>query len=99
MLVGVTTDQRVEEKSPGGEIDNRSASDTSGIKTSARSGWNGRTNISARPDREARRGAECIDIIRFGHGNDDRTIRTSLDVKRLSVNVAGNRAVKAQIAC
>ncbi|PYK26790.1 MAG: hypothetical protein DME52_05500 [Verrucomicrobia bacterium] len=36
MLSRTAVDQRVEEKSPGGEIDNRRASDTGGKKTSAR---------------------------------------------------------------
>ena len=52
MFCGCAIDHRVEEKSPGGEIDNRRASDASGIKTSARRSWDGRTNIGARPDRE-----------------------------------------------
>jgi len=45
----------------------------------------------------ARRGVERIDIIRFRTRDDHRTIGTALDVKRLGVHVAGNRAVKAQI--
>ena len=68
------------------------------IKTSARGGWDGRTNISARPDREARRGIKRINIVRFSNRNDHRPIRTALDVKRLSVNGAGDRAVEVEIA-
>ena len=83
----------------GSEIDNRRASDTSGIKTSARGGWDGRTNIGARPDREPRRGIKRIHIVRFRHRNDHRPIWTALDVKRLSVNVAGDRAVEVEITC
>ena len=82
----------------GSEIDNRRASDTSWIKTSARGGWDRRTNIGARPDREARRGVERINIVRFGHRNNHRPIRAALDVKRLGVNVAGDRAIEVEIA-
>ena len=66
MLGRAAVDQCVEEESSGGEIDNRRASDTSGIKTSARGGWDGRTNIGARPDREAGRGVKRINVVRFG---------------------------------
>ena len=42
---------------------------------------------------------ERINIIRFGYRNDHWTAWAALDVKRLRVNVAYNRAVKVQIAC
>ena len=51
MLRRAAVDQRVEEKPARGEINNWRARDTSGIKTSARRGWDGRTNVSTRPDR------------------------------------------------
>ena len=43
-------------------------------------------------------GIERINIVRFRHRNDHRPIRAALDVKRLGVNVAGDRAVKVQVA-
>ena len=98
MFCGRAVDQCVEEKSSGGEIDNRRACDPSGIKTSARGGWDGRTNIGARPDREACGGIERINVIRFGDSNDHRPVWAALDVKRLRVNVARDRAVEVEIA-
>src|SRR6516164_5361979 len=98
MVLGAAVDQCVKEKSSGGEIDNRRASDASGIKTSARGGWDGRTKIGARPNREASRGIKRIDIVLFRHGNDHWSTRTALDIKRLSVNGAGDCAIEVEIA-
>src|SRR5213075_1254491 len=75
------------------------ASDTSRIKTSARGGWDRRTNIGARPDREAGRGVKRINIVRFGYGNHHRAVGAAFDVKGLGVDVAGDRAIKVQVAC
>ncbi len=97
MFCGGAVDQCVEEKPTGGEIDNRSACDTSGKKTSARGVWDGRTNIGARPDREACRGIKRINVIRFCDGNDHRPVWAALDVKRLRVNVARDRAIEVEI--
>ena len=87
MFCGGAVNQCVEEKPTRGEIDNRSACDTSGKKTSARGVWDGRTNIGARPDREACCGIKGINVIRFGDGNNHRPIRATFDVKRLGVNI------------
>ena len=51
------------------------------------------------PDNAAVRSVERIHIIRFGHRNDHWPAAwTALDVKRLRVNVAYDRAVKVQVA-
>jgi len=63
MLLNHPIDQCIEEKRSRGEIDNRRACDPSGIKTSTRGGWDGRTNIGARPDREACRGIKRINVV------------------------------------
>lgn len=97
MFCGGAVDQCVEKKPTRGEIDNRSAGDTSGIKTSAWRAWNGRTNIGTRPDREACCGIKSINGIRFGHGNNHRAVRAAIDVKRLRVDIAGDRAVETKI--
>ena len=99
MLYDSAVDQQcVEEKSSGGEIDDRGPGDTYGIDVTARkAGQRHRLAKIALPNHRAGRSIQRINIIRFGHGNDHRTIGTALDVKRLGVHVAGNRAVKAQI--
>ena len=43
-------------------------------------------------------GVERINIIRCGNSNDHRPVRPALDVKRLRMNVAHDRAIKVQIA-
>ena len=58
----------------------------------------GRADIGALPDHRARRGIKRINIIRFGDSNDHRPVRTALDVKRLRVNVARDRAIEVQVA-
>ena len=54
--------------------------------------------MSALPNHRAGNGVERINIIRFGDGNDHRAVWAALDVKRLRVNVAEDRAVKVQVA-
>src|ERR1041384_5693584 len=99
MLRGAAVNQGVDKKSPRSQIDNRCASDACGIKTSARGVWDGQTNINSRPDRQASRGVKRIDTVRFSDRNDHWTVRAALNVKRLGVNVAGDRSVEAKIAC
>ena len=43
-------------------------------------------------------GIKRINIIRFGDGNDHRPVRAALDVKRLRVNVAHDRAIEVEVA-
>src|SRR5437016_13552167 len=59
--------------------------------------WYRSAHISL-PDNAAVHSVECIHIIRFGHRNDHWAAWTALDVKRLRVNVAYDRAVKVQVA-
>ena len=98
MFCGCAVDQRVEEKSSRGEIDNRRACNPGGIKTSARGGWDGCPKIGARPNREACRGVKRINIVRLGHRNDHRPTRTALNVKWLGVHFAGNGAIEVEVA-
>ena len=66
-----------------------------------RTGWSWRTGvpISVRCQiTEPRCRVKRINIVRFGHRNDHRPIRTALDVKRLRMNGADDRAIKVQIA-
>ena len=99
MLLRRAVDQCVEEKSSGSEIDDRRPSDASRINIAARKTRSDRrANIGALPDHRAGRGVERINIVRLGYANDHRPIRAALDVQGLSVDVAGNRAVKVQVA-
>jgi hypothetical protein len=50
------------------------------------------------PDNAAVHSVKCIHIIRFGDRNDHWAAWTALDVKRLRVNVAYDRAVKIHVA-
>jgi len=58
---------------------------------------NGRAKV-ALPDHRAGRGVERVNVIGFGDGNNHRPTGTALDIERLRVNVAGNRAIKVEIA-
>ena len=51
----------------------------------------------ALPDHCAGRGIERVNVIRFGDGNNHRPTGTALDVERLRVNIAGNRAIKVEV--
>ena len=48
----------------------------------------------ALPDHAPGRRVERINIIRCGNSNDHRAVRPALDVKRLRMNVADDRAIK-----
>ena len=91
-------DQCVEEKRSGGEIDHRRAGDTGRIDVCAgKARSNRRPNVDL-PDHCAGRCIECIDIVRFGHSNNHRPARAAFDIKWLSVNIAGNRAIEVEVA-
>src|SRR5206468_809555 len=54
--------------------------------------------IVALPNDAAIEGVERIHIIRFGYRNDRRpTARAGIDVKRLRIDVADDRAVKVEV--
>ncbi len=69
------------------------------IKTSAWGGVGRAGRYQCVTRSGARRGIKRINVVRFGHRNDHRSVRAALDVKRLSVNVAGDRAIEVEIAC
>ena len=52
----------------------------------------------ALPNHRAGRGVERVNVIGFGDGNNHRPTGTALDVERLRVNIAGNRAIKVEVA-
>ena len=99
MLIGLPLINASKKSRSGSEIDNGRASDAGGIKY-LRKGMivTGGTNIGARPDHGAGRGVERINIVRFRDGNDHWPVRAALDVKRLGVNVAGDRAIEVEVA-
>ena len=53
----------------------------------------GRAKV-ALPDHGAACGVKRVNIIRCGNSNNHRAVRTALDVKRLRMNVADDRAIK-----
>ena len=59
--------------------------------------WDSRAKV-ALPDHRAGRGVERVNVIRFCDGNNHRSTGTPLDVERLRVNIAGNRAIKVEVA-
>src|SRR5207253_3618595 len=82
------------------KIDNRCAGDAHGIKLRADEivSRHCRTNVSL-PDKAAVNRVERIYIVRFSRDNDHRPAAgTVLDIKRLRIDVADNRAVKVQVA-
>src|ERR1700756_2447837 len=99
MLYGWPIDQGVHEKRSGNEIDHGRASDPNRIDVATEKLTNryGRTEI-ALPNHGTSRGVERVNIVGFGDGNDHGAVETALDVKRLGVNVAGNRAVEVEVA-
>ena len=79
----------------GGEIDNRRADGANRINVAAwKTGRDRRSDVGALPNHCAGRGVERINIIRCGNSNNHRPVRTALDVKRLRMNVADDRAIK-----
>lgn len=92
----------IEKKSAQAEVDNRRTGDAYRINESG--AWQitcqqRRANI-ALPNDAAIDRVKCVDIIRFGHGNDRRpAARAAIDVKWLRVNGAKDCAVKVQVAC
>src|SRR5881296_1171885 len=98
MLLGCAIDQGIQEKRSGSEVDHRRAGDPNRIDVATEKLANryGRAEIDL-PDHRAGIGAQRVNIVRFGHGNNHWPVRSALDVKRLGVNVAYNCAVKVQI--
>ena len=81
------------------KIDNRRAGDAHGIKLRADEivSRHCRTNVSL-PDNAAVNRVERVDVVRFSRDNDYRpAARTVLDIKRLRIHVADDRAVKVQV--
>jgi hypothetical protein len=99
MFLGRAVDHRIEEESSGGEINNGSACDAEWVDVSARQtrgDWRAKIPL---PNHSATKGVERINIIRLGHYNDHSpAIGAALDVQRLCVNIARNRAIEVQVA-
>src|SRR5262245_6602569 len=98
MLFGRAVDYCVEEKCPRREIDHGRTGDTNRIDVSTwKTGSNSGPDI-ALPCHSTGSGIERIDIVGFGDRNDHRPVWASFDVKRLRINIAGDRAVEIQVA-
>src|SRR4026208_1310212 len=79
-------------------MDNRRAGDAKWIDISTgKAGSNRRAKV-ALPNHRAGRRIERVNIIGFGDGNNHGPTGTALDVERLRVNIAGNRAIKVEVA-
>src|SRR5437879_5564697 len=98
MLLSCAIDQRIEEKSARNEIDHGRARDAGRINISARKpGSNRRANVTL-PNHGAGGGAERINVVRLSYRDHHWPVRSALDVKRLRINVADDRAVETKIA-
>ena len=96
----VGSDHCVQKERARSKIDNGRAGDAHGIELSAYEilRRHRRANV-ALPDNAPIDRIKRVDIIRFGRRDNHRpATRTVLDVKRLRINVAGNCAVKVQVA-
>ena len=79
----------IQKERPRIKIDNGRADDPHGTYLSAgKIRFRHRSTYIPLPDNAAIRSIQRIHVIRFGHHNDHWTVWTTLDVKRLRVNVA-----------
>jgi hypothetical protein len=98
MLFSGAIDHRIEEERTRGRVDhgrpdNAKRTDVPAWKPDATGG-----PTFPFPDNAAIGGVERINIIRRSQGNDHRAVWTALDVQRLGMNIAHNRAIKVQVA-
>ena len=91
-------DHRIEEQRSRCKIDNRRSGDAEWIDVAARETGGDRRANRALPNHVARASIERIYAICFsGHDDHCSTPGAVLDVQRLCVDAAGNRAVEVQI--
>src|SRR5258707_13938980 len=95
MLLNHPIDQCIEEKRSRRQVDNWCADSADRTNISTRkTGCDSRPDIGALPDHGAGTGVKRINIIRCSNSNDHWAVRAALDVKRLRMNVADDRAIK-----